>query len=118
MQNNKRTTGERKGTMFFREKRDLNKGYEEFKTTPGAVLLDVRNRNEYQLVHLSESINLPLNQLKGARNIIPQTDTPVFVYCVSGARAGKAVKRLTKMGYTDCRNIGGLNGYRGIVVKG
>ena len=104
--------------MFFREKRDLNKEYEEFKTTPGAVLLDVRNKNEYQMVHLPGSINLPLNQLKSAQNIIPHADTPVFVYCVSGARAGKAVKRLTKMGYTGCRNIGGLNGYRGIVEKG
>ena len=104
--------------MFFRERRDLNKGYEEFKATPGAVLLDVRNKNEYEMVHLPGSINLPLNQLKSARNIISHADTPVFVYCVSGARAGKAVKRLTKMGYTDCHNIGGLNGYRGIVEKG
>ncbi len=104
--------------MFFKEKRDLNKGYEEFKATPDAVLLDVRTKNEYQIVHLPGSINLPLNQVKGARNIIPHTDTPVFVYCVSGARAGKAVKRLTKMGYTNCRSIGGLNGYRGTVEKG
>ena len=104
--------------MFFREKRDLNKGYEEFKATQGAVLLDVRNKNEYQIVRLPGSINLPLNQLKGVRNIVPHVDTPVFVYCVTGARAGKAVKRLTKMGYTDCRNIGGLNGFRGEVEKG
>lgn len=104
--------------MFFRKKRDLNKGVDEFRETPGAVLLDVRSKDEYRIVRLPGSINLPLNQLKRARDIIPDADTPVFVYCVSGARAGKAVKRLTKMGYTDCRNIGGLNGFRGQVEKG
>lgn len=43
--------------------------------------------------------------------------TPLFVYCMSGARSQQAVGALKQMGYTDARNIGGIGSWRGDVER-
>ena len=42
-------------------------------------------------------------------------DTPLFVYCHSGARSRQAAALLAQMGYTNAKNIGGIAAYRGKV---
>ena len=41
--------------------------------------------------------------------------TPLFVYCLSGARSSHAAAVLRRMGYCNVTNIGGINRYRGKV---
>ena len=48
---------------------------------------------------------------------IPDLDTPVYVYCLSGARSSRAVASLQNMGYTNVKNIGGINKYKGQIEK-
>lgn len=38
-----------------------------------------------------------------------------LVYCQSGARSGQATDKIKKMGYTNVKNIGGMNSYKGRV---
>lgn len=52
------------------------------------MLLDVRSEGEYAEGHLEGSVNIPPNKPAG---IDPPKETPLFVYCLSGARAGRAV---------------------------
>ena len=105
--------------MFLRKKLDLAIGLQEFSHFAGrGVLLDVRNPSERKHGYIPGSVNLPLNQLKSANKVIPALDTPVFVYCATGARADRAVKRLKRAGYTNIRSIGGLEGYHGEIIKG
>lgn len=40
----------------------------------------------------------------------------LFVYCLSGARAGRAVAFLQKTGY-EAVNIGGISNYKGTLVR-
>lgn len=103
--------------FFLSPKKDINKGLKEFNHTPGAVLVDVRSKDEYSIGHVPGSVNLPLNKLKKASSLIPDSEVAIFVYCLNGGRADRAVKRLKRMGYSNCRSIGGLTGYKGKLKK-
>ena len=105
------------GLLDFLRPPDINEGVRRFEQTPGAVLLDVRTRQEYGGGRIPGSRNLPLSEVESAGQIIPDRNTPVFVYCLSGARSGQAVRMLRHMGFTDVTNIGGINGYRGKVEQ-
>lgn len=101
---------------FFRTA-DINDGISEYRTTNGAVLLDVRTAEEYRNGHIDGSINLPLDRIHQIENIIKDKSTPLYVYCYSGSRSGQAVSCLKRIGYTNAANIGGINSYHGKVVK-
>ena len=92
---------------------DVNEGVKTYRETEGAVLLDVRSDAEYRSGHIPGAVNVPSEIIESVRKKIPDLDTPVFAYCLSGARSSKAVSAMKKMGYTNVRNIGGINRYRG-----
>ena len=92
---------------------DIGQGVEEWKRTPGAVLLDVRTPGEYRQGHIPGSVNIPLDSIRQAEVRIPDKATPLFVHCLSGARSSSAVRMLRQLGYTEVKNIGGISRYRG-----
>lgn len=75
-----------------------------------AVVLDVREPDEYATGHLPGAVLLPLGTIdaKSAARAIPAKDREVFVYCRSGARSRRAVRRLHELGYMQAVNIGGI----------
>ena len=99
---------------FHKEPKNLAEGVCRAKETEGAVLLDVRTPEEYRGGHLPDSVNLPLDELD---KISYGKETPLFVYCLSGARSAQATAQLKRMGYENVTNIGGISGYRGKVEK-
>ncbi len=104
--------------MFgFFKRADINAGVEQYRSTSGAVLLDVRTAEEYAGGHIPGSVNVPLGKLEGVDQIAKK-DTPLFVYCYSGARSASAAAELEGNGYESVRNIGGIAGWRGPVEKG
>ena len=86
------------GFFDFIIRHNINEGVEEFKNTPGAVLIDVRTEEEYLVGHIEQSVNIPLQLIDCAGEKIKDKTTPVFVYCQSGARSGKASTRLKESG--------------------
>ena len=92
---------------------DIHTGLEQFRNTPGAVLLDVRTPEEYAQGHLPGSINLPLQNIFRVTEEVPEQGTPVFLYCHSGARSRRAAAFLEKLGYENVCNLGGISGYSG-----
>ena len=104
--------------MFgFFKRTDINAGVEQYRSTSGAVLLDVRTAEEYAGGHIPGSVNVHLGKLEGVDQIAKK-DTPLFVYCYSGARSANAAAELEGNGYESVRNIGGIAGWRGPVEKG
>ena len=91
--------------MDFLKRTDINKGVEEWRNTTNAVLLDVRTVDEYRQGHIDGSLNIPLQNIHAVKNNIPDLDKPIYVHC------------LKSMGYTNVTDIGGINSYRGKVVK-
>ena len=94
---------------------DINAGVEEYRNNPGALLVDVRGADEYRQGHIPGSVNLPLPSLAGRKSIGVGKDSPVYVYCLSGARSAQAAGILQRMGYNNVKNIGGIAGYKGEV---
>ncbi|MDO4601554.1 MAG: rhodanese-like domain-containing protein [Eubacteriales bacterium] len=92
---------------------DINQEIKTYKETAGAILLDVRTLQEYREGHIPGSRNIPLQSIQNISSVIPQKDTPLFVYCHSGNRSRQAVDFLTHMGYTNAKNSGGLISYTG-----
>ena len=83
------------------------------------VLLDVRTPEEYEQIHIPNSISLPLDRLKHeVAGRIPDKDMPIIVYCLSGARSSMASSQLAAMGYTNVSNMGGIRSWRYETVHG
>lgn len=101
------------GLFDFLHHPDIGQGVRNCRETPGAVLLDVRTPQEYRQGHIPGSVNVPLQQLSQVSETIPGKDTPVFVYCYSGARSRQAVEYLRQAGYTRAENIGGISAWKG-----
>lgn len=68
----------------------------------GALLIDVREPNEFAEGAIPGAINLPLRTVAASLDQIP-TDQPVVVYCASGFRAALATGALHLMGYENVR---------------
>ena len=78
-----------------------------------AVLLDVRTPEEHKSGYLEGAVLLPLAELESKiSSKVADKNTPVYIYCRSGRRAGTAVEKLKAMGYTDLHNLGGLKDAR------
>ena len=74
-----------------------------------AVLLDVRTPEEHKNGYLEGAVLLPLAELESKiSSKVSGKNTPIYIYCRSGRRAGTAVEKLKTMGYTDLHNLGGL----------
>ena len=105
------------GFFDFLKSPDIDAGVREYHGTPGAVLLDVRTPQEYWEGHVPGSRNAPLQSLDGAGNLPAGKDTPLFVYCHSGARSRQAAGLLSRMGFQNVKNIGGMAAYTGKVER-
>ena len=105
------------GFFDFRKGPDINQGVKTFGSTEGAVLLDVRTPEEYRQGHIPGSCNIPLQTLVDVVTRVPDKDTPLFVYCRSGARSAQATSMLESLGYTNVTNIGGISAYTGKVER-
>lgn len=86
---------------------------ERLNTNTEILLLDVRTPEEYAQAHIPHSISLPLNQLKsGISKIVEDKSAEIIVYCLSGMRAAQACSQLTSMGYSNVRNLGGIQSWK------
>jgi len=94
--------------MYFRQKKILKTlSEEEFKAGyRKAQLIDVREPNEFANGHILGSRNIPLTQLKARLKEI-RPDKPVYLYCQSGSRSGRAAQLLHKNGYKDLSHLEG-----------
>lgn len=105
------------GLFDFLVGSDINQGVIQYQNTPDALLVDVRERDEYAQGRIPGSKNVPLSALQTIAEVCGDKDAPLFVYCLSGARSRQATAQLQSMGYTNVINIGGINRYRGEVER-
>ena len=92
---------------------NINKGLDEYRQTPNALLVDVREADEYKAGHIPGAINLPLSAI--ADTALPK-DRTIFLYCLRGTRSRRAAGILKKMG-CNVKSIGGIAGFKGTVER-
>jgi rhodanese-related sulfurtransferase len=71
-----------------------------------AVLLDVRERDEFMSVRVEGSLFIPMSLLGVRFDEIPR-DRPVMVICASGSRSVGATSFLLAQGFTDVGSVAG-----------
>ena len=89
---------------------NINMGLAECRRTENALLVDVREPEEYAAGHIPGAVNAPLSTLAGAD--LPR-EKALFLYCLRGSRSLRAAGLLRRRGYTRVKSIGGINGYKG-----
>ena len=97
--------------MFFRRKyycRGLQNGNI---TLQGAILVDVRSRQEYQEGHLAGAINIPEYEIiRRVEKEITKKNQLIVIYCQYGGRSRNVYIMMRKLGYTNVYNLyGGLD---------
>lgn len=71
-----------------------------------AVVLDVREQDEWDLGHAPNAVHIPLGDLPARVGELPQVDGTLAVTCRVGGRSARAVAWLSQQGY-DVTNVDG-----------
>ena len=82
----------------------------KMKLPDNAVLLDVRQADEFNAGHIDGAVLVPHDTIAekiGA--VVPDKNTPVYIYCRSGRRSAIAFEAMKKLGYTDLTDLGGMD---------
>lgn len=80
----------------------------------GYVLLDVRERKEYEEGHIPGAICIPQGLIETqAPEILTDKEQMIYVYCRSGNRSKTAAQKLCDLGYTNITEIGGILDWQG-----
>jgi rhodanese-related sulfurtransferase len=86
-----------------------------------ALLLDVRETDEWDAGHAPGARHLPMSELTARLGELPDAD-PLFVVCRSGARSARVVAFLAGQGYPAVNVEGGMQSWaaqgRSVVADG
>jgi rhodanese-related sulfurtransferase len=79
-----------------------------------AFLLDVRSAGEYKDGYIGNATNISSTEIGSKLGQLPKDkETPILVYCLSGARSARAAGMIAKNGYTHVYNLsGGINAWK------
>lgn len=84
----------------------------------GYILLDVRTKEEYESGYIPGAINIPLSDInENVVSSLPDKSQMILVYCRSGNRSRQASDKLSRLGYTNIIEIGGINSWKGEIIK-
>ena len=87
---------------------------DEARHAPRAVLLDVREPDEYEQGAVPGALHIARGNLESnIEGRVPDRSTPLLVMCAGGVRSAFAAKTLGELGYTDVVSIaGGFNRWK------
>lgn len=75
-----------------------------------AYIIDVREKDEFELSHIINAKNIPLSEFRERINEIPK-DIPVYLHCRSGQRSYNAALIMENLGFKNsCSIAGGFMG--------
>jgi len=73
------------------------------------IILDTREQDEFDEGHIAGAILIPYTEIENkAKEMLPDKDKLILVYCRSGRRSKIAAESLAKLGYTNVKEFGGI----------
>jgi rhodanese-related sulfurtransferase len=86
----------------------------QMQTRQKAVIVDVRENDEWNAGHIAGAIHIPLGEIQNHLADLSQyQNSPLIMQCRSGVRSAKAADILVKAGFTNVHNMsGGLNAWQ------
>jgi rhodanese-related sulfurtransferase len=90
---------------------------ERLKQNPKAILMDVREDNEWQKDHAAEAVHLGKGILeRDLEKLFPDPQTEIIMYCGGGFRSALTCDAAQKMGYRNVHSLAG--GFKAMVKSG
>ena len=78
----------------------------------GAVLIDVRNSEDYDEKHIKGSILIPLEELEEKLpQMYPDLGQTIIFYCTKGIRSQTAVEKAVALGYVEVYSLGSIENW-------
>jgi molybdopterin/thiamine biosynthesis adenylyltransferase/rhodanese-related sulfurtransferase/molybdopterin converting factor small subunit len=75
---------------------------------PGTVILDVRDKEEFNEGHIEGAVHLPRSFLEmKVEAALKDRSAPIIVHCAGGVRSLLAAESLKRLGYTQVRSMAG-----------
>ena len=82
------------------------------------IILDVREQDEFDEGHIKGAILIPYTEIENkAEDMLPDKDAQILVYCRSVRRSKIASETLSKLGYTNIKEFGGIIDWKYEVEK-
>lgn len=73
------------------------------------IVLDTREQEEFDNGHIPGALLIPYTEIENkAEEMIPDKNAQILVYCRSGRRSKIASLSLSKLGYTNVKEFGGI----------
>ena len=73
-----------------------------------AVIVDVRDKDEFQELHIPDAVNISRGLLEyEVEEKYPDRNTTIICHCGGGGRSALAAESLQKMGYKNVRSMAG-----------
>jgi len=76
-----------------------------------AILLDVRNQDEYDEGHIKDAMLIPVAELEDRLSELPDKNTVIVVYCRAGRRSALACEILIANGYINVFDMQGMENW-------
>lgn len=77
----------------------------------GAIMVDVRDADEFAKGHLPNAINVPLSEV--TQHLETFRQQPALMYCQSGMRCQQAIGQLKRHGVRQVYNLGSMDRWKG-----
>lgn len=81
-------------------------------TMPDAVLIDLREREEYAKGHIPGAVNIPYDMLEDKKLCLMKGNL-LILYCERGNISLQEARELDEQGYRVINVYGGIHAYRG-----
>tara|TARA_Y100001934_G_scaffold124210_1_gene151344 strand:- start:37 stop:429 length:393 start_codon:yes stop_codon:yes gene_type:complete len=96
---------------------DLDRTRERLANNPKAILIDVREDQEWTANHATNAIHLGKGILeRDIESVVPDKDTELIMYCGGGFRSVLTADVAQRMGYTNVHSL--IGGYKALVDAG
>ncbi|MFN8436492.1 MAG: rhodanese-like domain-containing protein [Cytophagales bacterium] len=69
------------------------------------IIIDVRTKEEFEMGHVPDAINIPLNEIPNKIAEIKSFDEEIILCCASGGRSAQATSYLKRFGL-NCTDAG------------
>jgi len=95
----------------------IEEARERLAKNPKAVLLDVREDDEWQKGHATQAQHLGKGVLeRDIEKMFPDTNSEIIMYCGGGYRSALTAEVAQRMGYKNVASL--IGGYKGLVQAG
>lgn len=83
---------------------------EHFLNNPDVLVIDLRDKADYELFHFRGAKNVPYNFLEQYKQYLPK-DKAIVLYCEHGSTSLKAARKLGDEGYQVYTVTGGIRAF-------